>query len=121
MPNTKLKSPRAVRVRIRFSLEIRGSRQSFRGEAIDLSVDGLCFRSPILLVEGERAGASLLFPGAPPIPLSFEVRWVRPDGPSHYRTGVEFVHSAESRKSFQKLLWQIESGALRGAAGKGDA
>ncbi len=96
-------------------MEIRGSRQSFRAEAIDLSVDGLCFRSPILLVAGERAGTSLLFPNVPPFLLSFEVRWARADGASHYRTGAEFIHTKESRKTFQTLLWRIESGALQGS------
>lgn len=114
------RGPRGVRIRIRFPVEIRGSRQVFRAEAVDLSVNGLCFRSPILLVEGERAGASLLFREVAPIPLPFEVRWIRSGGPP-YLTGVEFVHTAESRKVFEKLLWQIESGALQGWAPKGEA
>jgi hypothetical protein len=109
-----VKRSRAVRIRIRFPVEIRGSRQSFRSDAIDLSVNGFCFRSPILLIVGERAGTSLLFQGVDPVPLSFEVRWVRPDGDSHYMTGAEFVHTADSRKTFYKLLWRVESGELQG-------
>ena len=110
------KRSRPSRLRIRFSLEVRGSRQSFRGEGIDLSVEGLCFLSPILLVAGERVGTSLQFRDSRPIPLSFEVRWSRPEGPKHYRTGGEFVHDEESRKVLRKLLWQIESGSVQGDA-----
>jgi hypothetical protein len=115
MPMLPVKKSRAARIRIRFPVEVRGSRQSFRAEATDLSVEGLCCRSPILLVAGERAGISLLFQGASPIQLSFEVRWIRPAGASHYLTGVEFVHTPVSRKAFQQLIWRVESGELQGA------
>jgi hypothetical protein len=47
--------------------------------------------------------------------LSFEVRWIRPAGASHYLTGVEFVHTPVSRKAFQQLIWRVESGELQGA------
>ena len=32
----------------------------------------------------------------------------------HYLIGAEFVHLSESRKSIQRLLWQIESGLVVG-------
>ena len=112
----RLKRSRPSRLRLRFSLEVRGSRQSFAGEGRDLSVEGLCFLSPILLVAGERVGTSLRFRDTLPIPLSFEVRWSRPEGPQHYRIGGEFVHDAGSRKVLSKLLWQIESGSVQGDA-----
>lgn len=112
----RLKRSRPSRLRLRFSLEVRGSRQSFPGEGRDLSVEGLCFLSPILLVAGERVGTSLRFRDVLPIPLSFEVRWSRPEGPNHYLIGAEFVHDDESRKVLRKLLWQIESGSVQGDA-----
>jgi hypothetical protein len=103
-------------LRIRFSLEVRGSRQSFPTEGHDLSVEGLCFLSPILLVAGERVGTSLKFRDTFLTPLSLEVRWSRPEGPKHYLIGGEFVHGEASRKALRKLLWQIESGSVRGDA-----
>ena len=112
----RLKRNRPARLRIRFSLEVRGSRQSFQGEGRDLSVEGLSFLSPILLVAGERVGTSLQFPDSLPIPLSLEVRWSMPEGAKHYRIGGEFVHGEESRKALRKLLWQIESGSVQGDA-----
>lgn len=108
-----LKRSRPVRTRIRFSVEVRSSRQSFEAEARDVSVNGLCLSSPILMTIGDRAGTSLRIPGGTEASLSFEVRWARPDGASRYLLGVEFVHIPESRKALQKLMWQIESGAVR--------
>lgn len=109
-----LKKSRPVRTRIRFALEIRGSRQSFAAEAVDLSVEGICFSSPILLVSGERVGATLRFPDGPEPAVSLEVRWTRPQGEARYLIGAEFVHLSESRKAMQQLLWKIESGEVRG-------
>ncbi len=111
---TRLKRSRPARLRIRFSLEVRGSRQFFQAQGCDLSVEGLCFLSPILLVAGERVGTSLQFRDVLPIPLSFEVRWSRPEGLKHYLIGGEFVHREDSRKALRKLLWQIESGTVQG-------
>ena len=108
------KRPRPVRTRIRFKVEIRGSRQSFFGESRDLSVEGLCFISPILLVAGERVGATLYFQEGVDHSVSLEIRWVRTETSPHYLIGAEFVHLSESRKSIQRLLWQIESGLVKG-------
>lgn len=110
----KPRRQRPVRTRIRFSVEIRSPRSSFDAEARDLSVDGLCLSSPILLMIGDRAGTTFRLGGAE-LSLSFEVRWARPDGEHRYLLGVEFVHTAESRKSLQKLMWQVDSGAVRGS------
>jgi len=109
-----LRRSRPVRIRIRFRVEIRDSRRQFDAQARDVSIDGLCLSSPILMMVGERAGTSLHVPGHPAIPLSFEVRWARPEGPQSYLLGVEFVHSSETRKALQKLMWQIESGEIQG-------
>lgn len=103
---------RPVRTRIRFRVEIRGSRQSFFGEAVDLSVEGICFASPILLVAGERVGATLHFQGGLQHSISLEIRWTRAEGGPRYLIGAEFVHLSESRKAMQRLLWQIESGQV---------
>src|SRR5436190_20449500 len=96
-----LKKSRSVRTRIRFEVEIRGSRQSFIGEAVDLSADGLCFSSPILLVAGERVGATLHFPDGLKHSLSLEVRWARAGDGGRCLIGAEFVHLSESRKVMQ--------------------
>ena|SRR5436190_3606913 len=109
-----LKKSRSVRTRIRFEVEIRGSRQSFFAEAVDLSVEGLCFSSPILLVAGERVGATLHFPDGLKHSLSLEVRWTRPEPGARSLIGAEFVHLSESRKAMQRLMWKIESGEVRG-------
>jgi hypothetical protein len=109
-----LKRSRPVRIRIRFRVEIRDSRRQFDAEARDVSIDGLCLSSPILMTIGDRAGTSLHVPGRPLIPLSFEVRWARVEGPKSYLLGVEFVHTSETRKALQKLMWQIESGEIKG-------
>ncbi len=109
-----LKKPRPVRTRCRFRIEVRGSRQEFDAEARDISIEGLCFSSPILLKIGDRAGVSLCFQGRPALSLSFEVRWARPDGEKRYLLGVEFVHTPESRKAMHALMWEIESGKIRG-------
>jgi hypothetical protein len=108
-----IKRSRAARIRFRFKVEVRDSRRAFEAEARDVSIDGLCLSSPILLRVGDRVGTTLFVRGGPPISLSFEVRWAQPDGPSRYRIGVEFVHTPESRKALQKLMWQIESGAVQ--------
>jgi len=63
---------------------------------------------------GDRAGTSLRFQGGSETSLSFEVRWARAEGTTGYRLGVEFVHTPETRKAMQKLMWEIESGTLRG-------
>jgi hypothetical protein len=110
-----LKRSRPVRTRIRFKIEIRGSRQSFYGEARDLSVEGLCFSSPILLVPGERVGATLHFQEGLEHSISLEVRWTGPETAQRYLIGAEFVHLSESRKAMQRLLWKIESGLVKGA------
>ena len=101
------KRSRPVRTRIRFRVEIRGSRQSFAADARDLSVEGFCFSSPIRLTVGDRAGASLF-----DVSLSFEVRWVRPDGPTRTLVGAEFLHTPETRKRLRALMWQIDSGTV---------
>jgi hypothetical protein len=111
---TPLKKPRAIRTRLKFRVEVRGSRQEFGAEARDVSVEGLCFSSPILMNIGDRAGTSLCFQGRPATSLSVEVRWAMPDGTKRYRIGVEFLHTPESRKAMQALLWEIESGRVRG-------
>lgn len=110
----KVRQKRPLRTRIRFRVEVRGSRQSFDAEAQDVSVEGLCLWSPILMAIGDRAGASLRFQGGSETSLSFEVRWARAEGANGYRMGVEFVHTAETRRAMQKVMWEIESGALRG-------
>ena len=104
---------RPVRTRIRFPMEIRGSRQPFSGESIDLSAEGICFNSPILLVTGERVGATLCFRGGLKHHISMEIRWIRADGSPRYLIGAEFVHLSETRKAMQRLLWQIESGQVK--------
>jgi hypothetical protein len=109
-----LKRSRPVRTRICFKVEIRGSRQSFLAEARDLSVEGICFSSPILLVAGERVGATLHVPAAPAHSISLEIRWTRTETAQRYLIGAEFVHLSESRKAMQRLLWQIESGLVKG-------
>ena len=109
-----LKKPRPVRTRFKFRVEVRGSRQEFVAEARDVSVDGLCLSSPILLKIGDRAGTSLCFQGRPASSLSFEVRWAKPEGTKRYLLGVEFVHTPESRKAMQALMWEIQSGQVRG-------
>jgi hypothetical protein len=111
---TPLKRPRPFRTRFKFRVEVRGSRQEFVGEARDVSVEGLCFSSPILMKIGDRAGASLCFQGRRATSLSFEVRWAAPEGTKRYLLGVEFVHTPESRKAMQALMWEIESGRVRG-------
>ena len=108
------RAPRAVRIRFKFRVEVRGSRQEFGAEARDLSVEGLCFSSPILMRIGDRAGTSLCFQGRPATSLSFEVRWAKPEGTKRYLLGVEFVHTSESRKAMQALMWEIQSGQVRG-------
>jgi len=110
-----LKRSRPARTRVRFRVEIRGSRQSFLAEGRDLSVEGLCFSSPILLVAGERVGATLQFQKGREHKISMEVRWTRTETAKRYLIGAEFVHLSESRKSMQRLLWQIESGLVMGA------
>ncbi|HLY72944.1 MAG TPA: PilZ domain-containing protein [Planctomycetota bacterium] len=110
-----LKRSRAVRTRISFQVEIRGSRQSFIAEARDLSVEGICFSSPILLVAGERVGATLHFQEGLKTVLSMEIRWTRTESSRRYLIGAEFVHLSESRKSMQRLIWQIDSGLVKGA------
>src|SRR5436190_52452 len=87
-----LKKSRSVRTRIRFEVEIRGSRQSFFAEAVDLSVEGLCFSSPILLVAGERVGATLHSPDGLKHSLSLEVRWTRPEPGPRSPIAAEVVH-----------------------------
>jgi len=109
-----LKRSRPLRTRIHFDVEIRGSRQSFFGNALDLSVEGICFSSPILLVAGERVGATLHFKEGVAPSLSLEIRWTRTEGSPRYLIGAEFVHLSESRKAMQRLLWQIESGQVTG-------
>jgi len=109
-----LKRSRPPRTRIHFKVEIRGSRQSFFGEAVDLSIEGLCFSSPILLVAGERVGATLYFQGGLEQATSLEIRWARTEDSPRYLIGAEFVHLSESRKAMQRLLWQIESGHVKG-------
>ena len=111
---TPIKKPRPVRIRVKFRIEVRGSRQEFGAEARDISVEGLCFSSPILMRVGDRAGTSLCFHGRPPTSLSSEVRWARPAEANRYLLGVEFVHTPESRKAMQALMWEIQSGAVRG-------
>ena len=111
---TPLKKPRPVRTRFTFRVEVRGSRQEFGAEARDISVEGLCFSSPILMAIGDRAGTSLCFQGRPATLLSFEVRWAKPEGATRYLLGVEFVHTPESRKAMQALMWEIQSGQVRG-------
>ncbi len=117
---TPLRKPRPARIRFKFRVEVRGSRQEFDAEARDVSVDGLCFSSPILLKIGDRAGTSLCFQGRPATSLSFEVRWARPEGTTRYLLGVEFVHTPESRKAMQVLMGEIQSGAARGEILVGD-
>ena len=109
-----LKRSRAARTRIRFRVEIRDSRRTFDAESRDVSVDGLSFASPILMRIGDRVGTSLHLEGIESVSLSFEIRWARPEGPKSYLTGVEFMHTPESRKAMQKLLWQIDSGTVKG-------
>ena len=109
-----LRKPRPARTRFKFRVEVRGSRQEFGAEARDVSVEGLCFLSPILMTAGDRAGTSLCFRGRPSTSLSFEVRWSRPEGANRYLLGVEFVHTPESRKTMQALMWEIQSGTVRG-------
>jgi|SRR6185436_3541651 len=109
-----LRKSRPIRTRCRFRIEVRGSRQEFDAEARDVSVDGLCFSSPILLKLGDRVGISLCFQGRPAFPLSVEIRWARPEGMTRHLLGVEFVHTPASRKAMQALLWEIESGRVRG-------
>jgi len=113
-PVAERRKPRPVRTRIRFAVEIRGSRQSFFGESRDLSVEGLCFTSPILLVAGERVGATFYFQKDVKHSLSLEIRWVRTESSPHYLIGAEFVHLSETRKLTQRLLWEIESGQVKG-------
>jgi hypothetical protein len=110
-----LKRSRPVRTRILFQVEVRGSRQSFFAEARDLSVEGICFSSPILLVAGERVGATLHFQKDLKHSISMEVRWTRTETARRYLIGAEFIHLSESRKAMQRLLWQIESGLVQGA------
>lgn len=110
----QLKKPRAARTRVKFKVEVRGSRQEFGAEARDVSVEGLCFTSPILMTIGDRAGASLCFQGRPATSLSCEVRWARPEGTNRYLLGVEFAHTPESRKAMHTLMWEIQSGTVRG-------
>ena len=110
------KRSRALRTRIRFRVEIRDSRRAFDAESRDISVDGLSLTSPILMTIGDRAGTSLHLEGTAPVSLSFEVRWARKDGEKAYLLGVEFVHTDESRKELQKLMWQIDSGTVKGVA-----
>jgi hypothetical protein len=110
---TLMRKPRPVRTRFGFRVEVRGSRQEFGAEARDVSVDGLCVSSPILLKIGDRAGASLYFRGRPAISLSCEIRWARPERSKRYLLGVEFVHTPESQKAMQALMWEIQSGQVR--------
>jgi hypothetical protein len=109
-----LKKSRPVRIRFKFRVEVRGSRQEFVAEARDISVAGLCLSSPIRMQIGDRAGTSLCFPGRRPVSLSFEIRWARPDAATRTLLGVEFVHTAESRKAMESLMWEIQSGAVQG-------
>lgn len=111
-----LKKPRPIRTWFKFKIEIRGPRQEFGAQARDISVEGLCFSSPILMKIGERAGVSLCFRGRPAISLSFEVRWAKPEETKRYLVGVEFVHTPESRKAMQALMWEIQSGKVQGEA-----
>jgi hypothetical protein len=111
---TPFKKPRPARTRLKFKVEVRGSRQEFGAEGRDISVEGLSFSSPILMRVGDRAGTSLCFHGRPLTSLSFEVRWTRPEGANRYLLGVEFVHTPESRKTMQALMWEIQSGTVRG-------
>lgn len=108
-----IKKARPIRTRFKFRVEVRGSRQEFGAEARDVSVEGLCFSSPILMKIGDRAGVSLCFQGRPAISLSFEVRWAKPEGTRRYLIGVEFVHTPESRRAIQALMWEIQSGKVR--------
>jgi hypothetical protein len=110
---TPPRKPRPVRTRIRFRVEVRGSRQEFGADARDLSVDGLCVSSPILLSIGDRAGVSLCFQGRPAMSLPAEVRWARPEGTTRYLLGVEFIHTPESSKAMRALMWEIQSGVVR--------
>ena len=110
---TPFKKPRPARTRLKFKVEVRGSRQEFGAEGRDISVEGLSFSSPILMRVGDRAGTSLCFHGRPLTSLSFEVRWTRPEGANRYLLGVEFVHTPESRKAMQALMWEIQSGTVR--------
>ena len=112
---------RPVRTRIKFPVEVRGSRQSFDAQAHDVSVGGLCLSSPILLAIDDRAGTTLHVPDEPGIPLSFEVRWARPEGTSRYLIGGEIVHTSESLKAMQRLMWQIDSGSVRGGEARTNA
>ncbi len=108
-----LRKPRPVRTRFAFRVEVRGSRQEFGAEARDVSDDGLCVSTPILLKIGDRAGISLCFQSRPAISLPCEVRWARPEGTKRYLMAVEFVHTPESRKAIEAPMWEIQSGQVR--------
>ena len=117
MPPRKL---RHARIRFTFKVDVRGSRHEFGAEARDVSVDGLCISSPMMLKIGDRVGMSLCFRGRPAISLSCEVRWAGPEGTKRYLLGVEFIHTPESRKAMEALMWEIQSGAVRGELLVGD-
>ena len=104
---------RALRVRIRLQAEIRGASHRFQAETRDISVDGMRLLSPIRMAVGERGGVTLDLPGGFRPTASVEIRWEKPNGATTF-LGVQLIHTPETLKAFQKLLWEIESGRVKG-------
>jgi hypothetical protein len=108
-----MKPRRDMRLLVDIPVELRGERRH-AGSVRDLSLNGLRVRLAASHVTvGERVGVSLRIPGLEGLDFAAEVRWAkRHEIGLGCDAGLEFDHTAESRRKVQAILWEVQSGAL---------
>jgi hypothetical protein len=81
---------------IRVDLAIEGMWQS--AESVDLSIGGVCLRTPVALPPDQELGLRLHLPGCAPIECRGQVCWTQPD---QQEAGVQLMEMG----AFDLLIW----------------
>jgi hypothetical protein len=108
------KGRKSIRIAIQVTVEIGGHKGAAIGKALDITPEGVLVRAPHSYGVGERVALTLRVPKfAQRFDFAAEVKWLEPAGSmKEFYIGCLFVHTAESKRLIDLLVWELATGNI---------